>query len=97
MNTPRTDAETSFVKCYPNGGEGLEVIDADFARQLERELTAEQEKVKRLREALICFCDMDNADLGKASLNNVRDDFMYDCPEYVGYCVKARAILEATK
>jgi hypothetical protein len=46
--TPRTDSEE-----YPEGeGQSFHVVSADFARTLERELAAEREKVRTLREAL---------------------------------------------
>jgi hypothetical protein len=44
-DTPRTDAEG----CYPDDACG-EAVDADFARTLERELTAAKAEVERLRE-----------------------------------------------
>ena len=54
MNTPRTNA---VLEKQPNGGFGLDKGQCiaqwyDHSSQLERELTAEQEKVKRLREAM---------------------------------------------
>lgn len=54
MNTPKADAVVSFIACYPNSGEGMEVVDADFARQLETQ-------VQELREALekISAIDLD--------------------------------------
>ena len=87
MNTPRTDAV--FKDC-PEGGDVVMMV-LDLSRQLERELTAEQEKVKRLREALalalrygITEQDLDDAHLldKNAPIHVVAD---------------ARAILEATK
>jgi len=45
-DTPRTDAE-SFL---PHDSK-YRVCDADFARQLERELNAAQDRIKRLEEA----------------------------------------------
>jgi len=46
-DTPRTDAE-AFL---PHDSK-YRVCDADFARQLERELNAANERAKRLEEAL---------------------------------------------
>ena len=46
-DTPRTNSATWYYK------ESEEpCVNAELSRQLERELTAEQEKVKQLREAL---------------------------------------------
>ena len=45
-DTPRTDAE----EYYPHDSK-LKVCDADFARQLERELNAAEERIKRLEKA----------------------------------------------
>lgn len=56
MNTPRTDAES-----WAHPTDGTEVVNATFSRQLERELTAEQEKVKRLRDALEYYAAMKGA------------------------------------
>lgn len=44
-DTPRTDAEAF----YPHDSK-WKVCDADFARQLERELNAANERIKRLEE-----------------------------------------------
>lgn len=46
-DTPRTDAE-AFL---PHDSK-YRVCDADFARQLERELNAANDRIKRLEEAL---------------------------------------------
>ena len=51
MDTPITDAN-AFATEYALVKEGTELVLAGFARQLERELAAEQEKVRELREAL---------------------------------------------
>jgi hypothetical protein len=46
--TPRTDAEE-----YPEGeGKSFQVVSADFARKLERELTVERQKLRTARAAL---------------------------------------------
>jgi hypothetical protein len=47
--TPRTDKEEWTACCGPDSET---VVWSDFARTLERELTAEREKVRLLREAL---------------------------------------------
>jgi len=47
-NTPRTDREAEIAQkwlCNPN------TLSADFARQLERELTEANARIKRLEEA----------------------------------------------
>jgi hypothetical protein len=44
-DTPRTEAEINRQKCW---SEDLITIDADFCRQLERELNAANAKIKRL-------------------------------------------------
>jgi uncharacterized protein YPO0396 len=49
-DTPRTDAE-AFLPHDKN----YRVCDADFARQLERELNAANDRIKRLEEALDCL------------------------------------------
>ena len=45
-DTPRTDAAWK-----PDGGDGYPTVDVDLARQLERELTAANDRIKRLEEA----------------------------------------------
>tara|TARA_R110002126_G_scaffold60415_1_gene157308 strand:- start:1893 stop:2150 length:258 start_codon:yes stop_codon:yes gene_type:complete len=49
--TPRTDDE-HFIQHDMN-----EAVSADFARELERELAAEREKVRTLRDACDQICD----------------------------------------
>jgi len=51
-DTPRTDNNAVCDCDESTGFKARHSVSAEFARQLERELTAEQEKVKRLREAL---------------------------------------------
>jgi hypothetical protein len=51
-DTPRTDAE-AFL---PHDSK-YRVCDADFARQLERELTTAQDRIKRLEEAGDALCE----------------------------------------
>ena len=46
--TPRTEAEVNRQKCW---SDDLVTIDANFACQLERELNAANERIKRLEEA----------------------------------------------
>jgi len=48
-DTPRTDAEASP---YSQGPDGRRCIRIDFARTLERELTAAKEEIERLRAVL---------------------------------------------
>jgi hypothetical protein len=56
-DTPRTDAAWK-----PDGGDGYPTVDVDLARQLERELNAANERIKRLEEALEGVTDkIDNA------------------------------------
>ena len=40
----------TFMPCYPNSGEGIEMVDADFARQLERELQKAEAENAALRK-----------------------------------------------
>jgi hypothetical protein len=47
-DTPRTEAELNRQKCW---SDDLVTIDANFACQLERELNAANERIKRLIEA----------------------------------------------
>ncbi len=46
-DTPRTDCAWK-----PDGGDGYPTVDVDVARQLERELNAANDRIKRLEEAL---------------------------------------------
>ena len=48
VDTPRTEAELNRQKCW---SDDLVTIDANFACQLERELNAANERIKRLMEA----------------------------------------------
>ena len=87
-DTPRTDSR------YVRGFDALRItndeeqwVRADFARQLERELAAEQEKCKRLREALTMLHD-NFAEYGR--INNIGGYDNHDMR-------LARATLEATK
>ncbi len=48
-DTPRTEAEVNRQKCW---SDDLVTIDANFACQLERELNAANDRIKRLVEAL---------------------------------------------
>jgi hypothetical protein len=58
-DTPRTEAEVN----RPHGPlDGVVTVDADFAAQLERELNAANERIKRLEETLEAVTDkIDNA------------------------------------
>ena len=47
VNTPRTEAEVNRQKCW---SDDLVTIDANFACQLERELNAANNRIKRLEE-----------------------------------------------
>jgi len=47
-DTPRTEAEVNRQKCW---SDDLITIDASFACQLERELNAAKDRIKRLEEA----------------------------------------------
>ena len=55
-DTPRTDAEAF----YPHDSKE-KVCDADFARQLERELNAANERIKRLVQAGDCLLSHRNS------------------------------------
>lgn len=83
MNTPRTDAACFDSFEHPLTHQNCEVVKADFSRQLERELIAEQEKVRELRKALQLTYDHARCYWHEIEFNNVG--------EY------ARAILEKTK
>ena len=48
VDTPRTEAEVNRSKCW---SDDLVTIDANFACQLERELNAANDRIKRLEEA----------------------------------------------
>jgi hypothetical protein len=52
-DTPRTEAEVNRQKCW---FDDLVTIDANFACQLERELNAANERIKRLEEAGDMLC-----------------------------------------
>jgi len=47
-DTPRTEAEVNRQKCW---SDDLVTIDANFAAQLERQLNAANDRIKRLEEA----------------------------------------------
>jgi hypothetical protein len=47
VDTPRTEAEVNRQKCW---SDDLVTIDANFACQLERELNAANDRIKRLEE-----------------------------------------------
>jgi hypothetical protein len=85
MNTPLTDAN-AFATEYALVKEGTELVLADFARQLERELAAEQEKVRELREAL----EEINKEVGYSACAD-------NWPKLHNVGIIARAILEKTK
>jgi hypothetical protein len=67
MNTPRTDAFKKTLKSWC--GDESECLD--FARQLERELSTEKDKVKELREALQFIAD-GNCDRAIQARNTAR-------------------------
>ena len=48
IDTPRTEAEVNRQKCW---SDDLITIDANFACQLERELAAANDRIKRLEDA----------------------------------------------
>lgn len=53
INTPRTDEEAGYYDqsgCWKYSTNG-ECVTSDFARELERELNAANERIKRLEEA----------------------------------------------
>ena len=64
VDTPRTEAEVNRSKCW---SEDLITIDANFACQLERELNAANDRIKRLEEAgnalLWYFCPKNTGDI----------------------------------
>jgi len=86
MHNPRTDKRQFELQA-----DGM--IDADFARQLERELTAEQEKVKQLREALAECLALDELKLAVLE----RKTYKVGIATLRARVEKCRAILEKTK
>jgi len=54
-DTPRTDAAWK-----PDGGDGYPTVDVDFCRQLERELNAANERIKRLEDSVSYWNDRYN-------------------------------------
>ena len=52
VETPRTEAEVNRQKCW---SDNLVTIDANFACQLERELNAANDRIKRLEEAVAAY------------------------------------------
>lgn len=55
-DTPRTEAEVDRQKCW---SDDLVSIDANFACQLERELNAANDRIKRLEAALRRIANQD--------------------------------------
>ena len=51
-DTPRTEAEVNRQKCW---SDDLVTIDANFACQLERELNAANDRIKRLEKAVDAY------------------------------------------
>jgi len=70
MNTPRTDAIDTFEPFLVSSEKAKKL--ADLSRQIERELIAEQEKVKELREALKAIYN--NLSAVDAEVNRCVDD-----------------------
>jgi hypothetical protein len=58
VDTPRTEAEVNRQKCW---SDDLVTIDANFACQLERELNAANERIKRLVQAGDCLLSHRNS------------------------------------
>ena len=50
-DTPRTD-DAEYLSYDSEPPESLEMVDVAFARQLERELNAAQERIKRLEDII---------------------------------------------
>jgi len=84
-DTPRTEAEVNRQKCW---SDDLVTIDANFAAQLERELNAANDRIKRLEEALEGTVKwiVHLADSGDAGFWN---------PEEQSVIIAARAALQA--
>ena len=57
-DTPRTEAEVNRPKCW---SDDIITIDANFAAQLERELNAANERIKRLVQAGDCLLSHRNS------------------------------------
>jgi hypothetical protein len=67
--TPRTDAEE-----YPEGeGQSFQVVSADFARTLERELNAERARLDWLRDNVEEIYSKDQHGIVYLSGENIRD------------------------
>ena len=69
-DTPRTEAEVNRQKCW---SDDLVTIDANFACQLERELNAANQRIKRLedrihRAAIAFFRDGSDASVASGML-----------------------------
>jgi hypothetical protein len=58
-DTPRTD-DAEYFSYDSEPPQALEMVDVAFARQLERELTTAQERIKRLEEAGDALCENSN-------------------------------------
>lgn len=58
-DTPKTDANESHA--YEFDDDMQPVVDSRFARTLERELTAANDKIRRLEEALKWIVDQNDA------------------------------------
>jgi len=63
-DTPRTDE--AEIRCVDEPEQPLGMVEVDFARQLERELNAAKERIRRLEEAgnaldisVACGCGID--------------------------------------
>jgi len=59
MNTPRTDKVATFMPFYPDTSGGMELIDADFARRLERE---NAELLEALEKSVRYLADLNGCD-----------------------------------
>lgn len=66
-DTPRTEAEVNRQKCW---SEDLITIDANFACQLERELNAANQRIKRLEEALESIRERWNRDNNERAMED---------------------------
>jgi hypothetical protein len=75
-DTPRTDAEAF----YPHDSK-WKVCDAEFARTLERELNAANDRIKRLEEAGDALCENSNTsrwDLPEAAARKMIDQLNWN-------------------
>ena len=73
-NTPLTDAQKMHREKYPHDGDPEWYVPADFARQLETQLTQSREREERLRKVLRFYADPQSYGLHGGSSQRVMID-----------------------